>query len=112
MMLMSQAIGLALVLPIVIARRRLLLRPLREGERRLLISLVLASAALEAVFSISYYFLIDNIGAVLTVLIIATSPVFSILGGVLLLKEKYNRWLAIGASLTLAGVVMAILGAR
>lgn len=112
MMLMSQAIGLVLVLPIVVARRRLLLRPLRAGERRLLVSLVLTSAALEAVFSISYYFLIDNIGAVLTVLIIATSPVFSIVGGVLLLKEKYNRWLAVGASLTLAGVVMAILGTR
>lgn len=112
MMLMSQAIGLVLVLPIVLARRRVLLRPLREGERRLLISLVLASAALEAVFAIAYYFLIDNIGAVLTVLIIATSPVFSILGGVLLLKEQYGRGLAVGASLTLAGVAMAILGAR
>jgi drug/metabolite transporter (DMT)-like permease len=110
MMLMSQAIGLVLVLPIVVARRRVLLRPLQAGERRLLVSLILASAALEAVFAIAYYFLIDNIGAVLTVLIIATSPVFSILGGVLLLKEKYNRWLAIGALLTLAGVVIAILG--
>jgi drug/metabolite transporter (DMT)-like permease len=112
MMLLSQAIGLVLVLPIVLARRRVLLRPLREGERRLLISLVLASAALEAAFAIAYYFLIDNIGAVLTVLIIATSPVFSILGGVLLLKEHYGRGLAVGASLTLAGVAMAILGAR
>jgi drug/metabolite transporter (DMT)-like permease len=111
MMLMSQAIGLMLVLPIVLARRRVLLRPLRHGERRLLISLILTSAVLEAVFAVAYYFLIDNIGAVLTVLIIATSPVFSILGGVLLLKEKYDRWLAFGASLTLAGVVMAILGA-
>lgn len=112
MMLMSQAIGLILVLPIVVARRRVLLRPLRRGERRLLILLVLASAALESVFAIAYYFLIDNIGAVLTVLIIATSPVFSILGGILLLKESYNRRLAVGASLTLAGVAMAILGGR
>ena len=112
MMLMSQAIGLILVLPIVVARRRVLLRPLREGERKLLVALVLASAALESVFSIAYYFLIDNIGAVLTVLIIATSPVFSILGGILLLKESYNRRLAVGASLTLAGVAMAISGGR
>lgn len=112
MMLMSQAIGLALVLPIVIARKRVLVRPLREGERRLLVYLVLTSAVLEAIFAIAYYFLIDNIGAVLTVLIIATSPVFSILGGVLLLKERYHSGLAIGAGLTLAGVVMAILGTQ
>ena len=111
MMLMSQAIGLILVLPIVIARRRVLLRPLRPGEGHLLAWLILISAVLEAVFAVAYYILIDHIGAVLTILIIATSPVFSILGGVLILKEHYTWWLAIGAALTLAGVGMAILGA-
>jgi drug/metabolite transporter (DMT)-like permease len=112
MMMLSQAIGFALVLPLVVARRRVIVRPLRPGERRLLGSLILTSAVLETVFAVAFYILIDHIGAVLTVLIIATSPIFSIIGGVLLLKERYTRSLAIGAAITLSGVVLAILGSQ
>lgn len=112
MILLGQTIGLVLLCPIVLVRRRVLLRPLQPGEGRLLARLILISAVLEAAFAVSFYFLIDNIGAVLTVLIIATSPLFSILGGVVILRERYSRRLALGAALTLAGVAVAVLGGR
>jgi drug/metabolite transporter (DMT)-like permease len=62
---------------------------------------------LEAIFSVLFYLIIDAIGSVLTVLIISTSPVFSIVGGVVLLKERFSKRLAFAAAVTIGGVVIA-----
>jgi drug/metabolite transporter (DMT)-like permease len=42
----------------------------------------------------------------LTVLVIATSPIFSILGGVVLFKERLGARLVVAAAITLAGVFL------
>jgi drug/metabolite transporter (DMT)-like permease len=109
MMLQSQTMGLLMLLPIVWRRHRIAVRRLLRSERRLVIRLVLTTSVLEMIFAVSYYVLIDEIGAVLTVLIIASSPVFAILGGMWLLGERYGWKLAIGAVVTLAGVAIATL---
>lgn len=108
-MLQSQAMGFLLLLPIVLKRRRITLRPLTRPERRDVVRLVLVSSVLEMLFTVSYYLLIDEIGSVLTVLITACSPVFSILGGRWLLHEHYRWKLAVAAAITLAGVAIATL---
>ena len=45
----------------------------------------------------------------LTTLIIATSPIFAILGGMVFLRERLGARLALGAAITLAGVFLATL---
>jgi len=109
MMLQSQTMGLLMLLPIVWRRHRIAVRRLLRTERRLVIRLILMTSVLEMIFAVFYYILIDEIGAVLTVLIIAASPVFAILGGMWLLGERYGWKLAIGAIVTLAGVGIATL---
>lgn len=109
MMLQSQGMGLLMLLPIVWRRHRIAVRRLLRSERRLVIRLVLTTSVLEMIFAVFYYILIDEIGAVLTVLIIASSPVFAILGGMWLLGERYGWKLAIGAVVTIAGVAIATL---
>jgi drug/metabolite transporter (DMT)-like permease len=109
MMLQSQTMGLLMLLPIVWRRHRVVVRRLTRPEWRLVVRLVLIASVLEAYFAVAYYLLIDEIGSVLTVLIIASSPVFAILGGMRLLGERYSWKLAIGAAVTLAGVAIATL---
>jgi drug/metabolite transporter (DMT)-like permease len=111
MMLQSQVLGLVLVAPL--ARRRrgaFFTHKLDRDEKRLVFLLILTSGALEATFSVCYYLLIDHLGAVLTTLIVASSPIFSIVGGVALLRERLGLKLAIGAAITLAGVFLALAG--
>jgi drug/metabolite transporter (DMT)-like permease len=60
----------------------------------------------EVAFSVVFYLLIQAIGAMLTVLVIATSPIFSILGGVVLFKERLGARLVVAAAITLAGVFL------
>jgi drug/metabolite transporter (DMT)-like permease len=111
MMLQSQVLGLVLVAPLALRRRgTLFTHRLSADERRLVIWLVAASGALEATFSVIYYLLIDHLGAVLTTIIVATSPIFSIVGGVVVLRERLGLKLAIGAGVTLAGVFLALAG--
>lgn len=109
MMLQSQIMGLLMLVPIVWRRRRVTVRRLTEREWRLVVRLVLATSVFETFFAVSYYLLIDQIGSVLTVLIIASSPVFAILGGMRFLGERYSWKLAIGACVTLSGVAIATL---
>jgi len=109
MILQSQAMGLLMLLPVVWRRRRVTVRRLSRPEWRLVVRLILAASVLEAYFAVAYYLLIDEIGSVLTVLIIASSPVFAILGGMRFLGERYGWKLAIGAGVTLAGVAIATL---
>ncbi len=109
MMLQSQTMGLLMLLPIVWKRHRVVMRRLTRPERRLVVRFVLIASVLEAYFAVAYYLLIDEIGSVLTVLIIASSPVFAILGGMRFLGERYSWKLAIGAAVTLVGVAIATL---
>ena len=69
--------------------------------------LLVTAGALEAVFAVLYYLIIEAIGAVLTLLITATSPVFAIIGGAIFLKEPVGKRLAIAAAVTIGGVVIA-----
>ena len=108
MMLESQLIGL-LSLGAFIAWRRapLFTRRLTTPARRRMIWLLLASGALETVYSVLFYLVIDHIGAVLTMLLSSTSPVFGIAAGMLLLKERMSARLALAVALTMAGVIIA-----
>ena len=111
MMLQSQVLGLVLVAPLALRRRgAFFTHRLDRDEKRLVFLLILASGALEATFSVCYYLLIDHLGAVLTTIIVACSPIFSIVGGVTLLRERLGLKLAVGAAITLAGVFLAIAG--
>lgn len=111
MMLESEALG-ALLLGLVMLWRRspLWTRRLGPAERRHVWTLLLVTAGLEAVFGLGFYVIIDRIGAVLTMVIIATSPIFSIAGGVFFLRERFSLRLGLAAALTLGGVLLAILG--
>lgn len=109
MMLGSQVLGALLLGGIVLVRRApFLVRPL-SGDRRRFLLLLLVAGMLEATFSVLYYLIIEAIGAVLTLLITATSPVFAILGGAILLREPVGRRLWIAAAVTIGGVVIATL---
>ncbi len=107
MLLESQSLGLLMLAALVLWRRPpFFTRPCRGGVRRRVMLLLLTAAVLEVVFSVLFYLLIQAIGAMLTVLVIATSPIFSILGGVVLLKERLGAKLALAAAITLAGVFL------
>jgi drug/metabolite transporter (DMT)-like permease len=110
MMLESEALG-ALLLGAVMLWRRMPIwtRRLERSELRRAVVLLLVTACFEAVFGLGFYVIIDRIGPVLTMLIIATSPIFSITGGVIFLRERFSVRLGFAAALTLAGVVLAVL---
>ena len=108
MMLESQLIGM-LALGAFIASRRapLFTRRLTGPARRRMTWLLLASGALEALFSVLFYLVIDELGAVLAMLLSSTAPVFAIAAGMLLLKERLSARLALAVALTMAGVLIA-----
>ena len=54
-----------------------------------------------------FYLVIDQIGAVLAMLLSATAPVFGILAGMLLLKERLSARLALAVAITMTGVLIA-----
>lgn len=113
MVLQSQALGMLLLAPLVWRRRSALFtHRLSAGERRLVVRLVILTGLLEALFSVLFFLLIDRIGPMLTVLIGASSPIFSIVGGVIWLKERFAAKLALAAAITLLGVALATLGGR
>jgi drug/metabolite transporter (DMT)-like permease len=108
MMLESQLIGmLALGGYIRWRRAPLFTRRLAGRARTRVVWLLLASGALEALYAVLFYLVIDQIGAVLAMLLSATAPVFGILAGMLLLKERLSRRLAAAVALTLGGVFIA-----
>jgi drug/metabolite transporter (DMT)-like permease len=109
MILMGEVIGVILLLPFVRWRRSwVFVQPLPPGETRRALWLLVAAGALHAVFAVLFYLLIEHIGAVLTTLIVATSPIFAILGGVLFLGERFGVRLRVAAAVTFAGVCLAI----
>jgi len=96
MMLQSQVLGLVLVAPLAWRRRGAFFHA-SAGSRREAPGLPAHPdfGGPGATFSVCYYLLIDHLGAVLTTLIVASSPIFSIAGGVALLRERLGvklRW--------------------
>ena len=110
MMVLGEVFGVVLLAPLVLARRTsLFVAAPRSGDRRRVVALLLWAGALNAFFTVLFYVLIDQIGPVLTTLIIATSPIFAILGGMVFLRERLGARLALGAAVTLTGVFLATL---
>jgi drug/metabolite transporter (DMT)-like permease len=108
MMLESQVIGMLALGGYILWRRApLFTRRLAGRARMRLVWLLLASGALEALYAVLFYLVIDQIGAVLAMLLSATAPVFGILAGMLLLKERLSGRLAFAVALTLGGVFIA-----
>ena len=111
MILQGQALGVLMLAPQALRRRkRLFTRRLSPAERRLAVRLVVTTGALEATFSVLYYLLIDHLGALLTTIIIGSSPIFAIFGGITMLRERTGAKLIFGAAVTLAGVFLAVAG--
>ena len=110
MMVLGEGFGVVLLAPFVLGRRApLLVVPLRGRDRRRVVLLLVAAGILNALFAVLWYVLIAQIGPVLTTLIVATSPIFAILGGMVFLRERLGVRLALGAAVTLAGVFLATL---
>lgn len=81
------------------------------SERRgRLLGLLAAGGALDSLFIVLFYVVVEQLGAVLTNIAIATSPIFSIAGGLLFFRERIGLKLALAIALTLAGVFLAVLG--
>jgi drug/metabolite transporter (DMT)-like permease len=110
MMVFGEALGVVLLAPFVLARRAPLFTvSLRGRDRRRVVLLLVGAGVLNAFFSVLFYVLIAEIGPVLTTLIVATSPIFAILGSMVFLRERLGARLALGAAVTLAGVFLATL---
>ncbi|NLE23287.1 MAG: EamA family transporter, partial [Actinobacteria bacterium] len=110
MMLLSQGLG-ALMLGAVLLWRRspLAARPLTPGARRTAVRLIVLAGMLEAAVSVLFYLTIVELGPVLAMLIMATTPVFSIVFGVVFLRERPGLRLTVAAVVTVAGVLVATL---
>lgn len=110
MIIESQLLGLVLLLAIARWRHSVVLaHALGPGERRRVVILVVTAGVLDAVWSVLYYLVIAHIGALLTVLIISTTPIFGIVGGIVILKERLSARLALAAAVTLLGVFLVTL---
>ncbi|MEI6727617.1 MAG: EamA family transporter, partial [Actinomycetes bacterium] len=110
MMIESQVLGALLLGVLLLVRRTpLTTRRLEGPRRRRAVLLLVAAGALEAVVSVLFYLSIANIGPLLTMLIMATTPVFSIVFGVVLLHERPSLRIALAAAVIVAGVLLATL---
>ena len=110
MMIESQALGRILLGALLLARRTpLTTRRLERPRRRRAVLLLVAAGALEAAVSVLFYLSIANIGPLLTMLIMATTPVFSIVFGFVLLHERPRPRLTFAAVVTVVGVLLATL---
>jgi drug/metabolite transporter (DMT)-like permease len=110
MMLLSQVLGALMLGGVLLLRRTpLAARPLTPEARRGAIRLIVLAGLLEASVSVLFYLCIVAIGPVLTMLIMATTPVFSIVLGVVFLRERPGLRLTLAAVVTVAGVLIATL---
>jgi drug/metabolite transporter (DMT)-like permease len=110
MMLLSQVLGALMLGGVLLFRRTpLTTRSLGATERRRTVALLLVAGLLEAAVSVLFYLSIVAIGPVLTMLIMATTPVFSIVLGVVFLRERPGLRLSLAAAITVAGVLIATL---
>jgi drug/metabolite transporter (DMT)-like permease len=110
MMILSQVLG-ALMLGALLLWRRppLAARPLTPTARRSAVRLIVLAGLLEAAVGVLFYLTIVALGPVLAMLIMATTPVFSIVFGVIFLRERPGVRLALAAAVTVAGVLVATL---
>jgi drug/metabolite transporter (DMT)-like permease len=110
MMLLSQALGALMLGGVLLLRRTpLAARPLTPASRRRATRLIVIAGLLEASVSVLFYLCIVAIGPVLTMPIMATTPVFSIVLGVVFLRERPGLRLTLAAVVTVAGVLIATL---
>ncbi len=84
-------------------------RTLTAPERRRATLLLVAAGLLEAVITVLFFLSIAEIGPVLTMLIMATTPIFTIVFGVAFLRERPGLRLVLAAVVTVAGVMIAAL---
>ena len=110
MMILSQVCG-ALMLGAILLWRRpaLAARALTPAARRNAIWLIVLAGMLEAMVSVLFYLTIVALGPVLAMLIMATTPVFSIILGVVFLRERPGLRLTLAAVVTVVGVLIATL---
>lgn len=110
MMLLSQTLGAVMLGAVLLARRRpLTTRRLTGPERRRATLLLVAAGLLEAMVSVLFFLSIAEIGPVLTMLIMATTPIFTLVFGVAFLRERVGLRLALAAVVTVCGVMLAAL---
>ena len=110
MMLLSQVLGALMLGGVLLLRRTpLAARPLTPAARRRATRLIVIAGLLEASVSVLFYLCIVAIGPVLTMLIMATTPVFSIVLGVVFLRERPGVRLTLAAVVTVVGVLIATL---
>ncbi len=110
MMLLSQVFGALMLGALLLWRRpRLTARPLTREARRSAVRLIVLAGLLEAAVSVLFYLTIVALGPVLAMLIMATTPVFSIVFGVVFLRERPGLRLTLAAAVTVAGVLIATL---
>ena len=110
MMLESQGLGMLMLGALLLARRRpLSTRRLTPAERRRAALLLVAAGLLEAAITVLFFLAIAAIGPVLTMLIMATTPVFTIVFGFAFLRERVAPRLALAAVVTVVGVMLAAL---
>jgi drug/metabolite transporter (DMT)-like permease len=110
MMLLSQVFGAVMLGALLLWRRPpLAARPLTREARRSAVRLIVLAGLLEASVSVLFYLTIVALGPVLAMLIMATTPVFSIVFGVAFLRERPGLRLTLAAAVTVAGVLIATL---
>ena len=110
MMLESQVLGMLMLGGVLLARRGpLATRALSAPERRRAALLLAAAGLLEAAVSVLFFLSIAALGPLLTMLIMATTPIFTIVFGVAFLRERVGLRLTLAALVTVAGVMLAAL---
>jgi drug/metabolite transporter (DMT)-like permease len=110
MMLLSQVCGALMLGAILLLRRQTLTTgPLTPAARRGAVWLIVLAGLLEASVSVLFYLTIVALGPLLAMLIMATTPVFSIVFGVVFLRERPGWRLTLAAVVTVAGVLIATL---
>ena len=110
MMIESQLLGMAFIgLLILVRRTPLTPRHLPAVQRRTAVRLIALTGVLETFVTLLFYLCVEHIGPVLTMLIMATTPVFAIAFGFVALGERVRPRLVLAALVTLAGVMLAVL---
>jgi len=110
MMIESQLLGMAFIgLLILVRRAPLTPRRLPADQRRAAVRLIAVTGVLETFVTVLFYLCVQHIGPVLTMLIMATTPVFAIAFGFVALGERVRARLVVAALVTLAGVLLAVL---
>jgi len=109
MVLIAQGLGFLLLAGFVVLRRvPLATRELTHAERRRALRFVLIAGTFEGAFAILFYLIVENLGSVLTAMIVATTPIFAIVWSAVFLSERLSRRLAFAIAITLLGVFLAI----